>query len=199
MARIHMQISWKRHILIQFLLFATLLEALRWGGPRLDLLVHSKHRLAATTQDIDVTPQILRRVDKWACVKNCGACCKLGPMDSRPDLAEYLSPDELDLYESMIGPDDWCKNFDQETRMCKIYDDRPEFCRVDPQKFQKMYQIEEKELNDFCTFCCREQISDVYGDDSVEMDNFEDVIESFDYEEEEKEELPLKGKVVKKK
>ena len=34
---------------------------------------------------------ILRRVDKWACVKNCGACCKLGPLDSRPDLESYLT------------------------------------------------------------------------------------------------------------
>jgi len=34
---------------------------------------------------------ILRRVDKWACVKNCGACCKLGPLDSRPDLETYLT------------------------------------------------------------------------------------------------------------
>jgi hypothetical protein len=27
------------------------------------------------------------------------------------------------------------------------------------------------------TFCCREQISDVYGDDSNEMDSFEVIIE----------------------
>lgn len=41
---------------------------------------------------------ILKKIDKWACVKNCGACCKLGPMDSRPDLKDvsyiklYLRP-----------------------------------------------------------------------------------------------------------
>jgi hypothetical protein len=40
--------------------------------------------LSASTVD-DV---ILRRVDKWACVRNCGACCKLGPLDSRPDLKD---------------------------------------------------------------------------------------------------------------
>jgi Fe-S-cluster containining protein len=97
---------------------------------------------------------ILRRVDKWACVKNCGACCKLGPLDSRPDLGTYLSPEELALYESMIGADDWCVNFDKQSRMCKIYDERPGFCRVEPKKFQKMYDIEEEELNVCHMYVC---------------------------------------------
>ncbi|KAJ1442370.1 hypothetical protein B484DRAFT_322056 [Ochromonadaceae sp. CCMP2298] len=131
---------------------------------------------------------ILRRVDKWACVKNCGACCKLGPLDSRPDLDTYLSPEELAKYESMIGADDWCINFDKESRMCKIYEDRPDFCRVEPKKFQKMYDIEEEELNDFCAFCCREQISDVYGAESDESIRFEDVIEALAREDDEDDE-----------
>ena len=52
----------------------------------------------------------------------------------------------------------------KETRMCNNYENRPEFCRVDPKKFKVMYGIEEEELNDFCNFCCREQIEDVYGE-----------------------------------
>ena len=48
--------------------------------------------------------------------------------------------------------------------MCNNYENRPEFCRVDPKKFKVMYGIEEEELNDFCNFCCREQIEDVYGE-----------------------------------
>lgn len=90
---------------------------------------------------------ILRRVDKWACVRNCGACCKLGPLSSRPDLQEYLTSDEFSLYQSMIGPDDWCKHFDQESRMCTIYDERPAFCRVEPLKFKAMYGVDEEDLN----------------------------------------------------
>jgi hypothetical protein len=74
--------------------------------------------------DTPYSDSILRRVDKWACVKGCGACCKLGPIESRPDLEEYLTPDEFTLYGTMIGEDDWCVNFDKETRMCKIYEDR---------------------------------------------------------------------------
>jgi hypothetical protein len=46
---------------------------------------------------------ILRQIDDWACIKNCGACCKLGPLDSRPDLEEYLTPEEFSTYKSMIG------------------------------------------------------------------------------------------------
>ena len=33
-------------------------------------------RLSSATNDF--SDQVLRKVDKWACVKNCGACCKLG-------------------------------------------------------------------------------------------------------------------------
>eukprot|EP01038_Epipyxis_sp_PR26KG_P008533 gene8533-11533_t len=120
---------------------------------------------------------ILRKVDKWACIKNCGACCKLGPLDSRPDLAEYLTPVEFEKYSSMIGEDNWCVHFDQINRLCTVYEDRPEFCKVDAKKYEEMFEIEEDELNEFCAFCCREQISDVYGEKSIEMDRFESVLE----------------------
>ena len=43
--------------------------------------------------------------------------------------------------------------------MCKIYDSRPGFCVVDVTRYKKMYQIEAGEMNDFCTFCCQEQIA----------------------------------------
>ena len=37
------------------------------------LFVSSSSSLPSSYKD-----QILRKVDNWACVKNCGACCKLG-------------------------------------------------------------------------------------------------------------------------
>lgn len=147
---------------------------------RPQLLLSSSPACGSQGYDVSSDDMILRRVDKWACVKNCGACCKLGPIESRPDLETYLSAEEHQLYKSMIGHDNWCKNFDKNTRMCKIYDERPSFCRVDPVKFKSMYIVEEAELNDFCTFCCREQIADVYGDESKEMFNFEKVIDSLE-------------------
>ncbi len=108
----------------------------------------------------------------WKCVKQCGACCNLDPAD-RPDIEEYLLPNELELYLSMVGEGGWCINYDRATRECKIYSNRPRFCRVEPEIFQDMYGIEPEELNDFAIECCREQIEGVYGDRSLEMLRFD--------------------------
>jgi hypothetical protein len=108
----------------------------------------------------------------WQCVKQCGACCHLDPAE-RPDLDEYLSPDELELYLSMVGEDGWCVNYDRVTRECQIYPDRPRFCRVEPEVFQDMYGIQPEELKDFAIDCCRQQIEGVYGDRSLEMLRFD--------------------------
>ncbi len=111
----------------------------------------------------------------WQCIKNCGACCHLDPSD-RPDLAEYLTPDQLKQYLSMVGSDGWCINFDQITRACKIYNDRPRFCRVEPEIFKELFEIEPAEVNDFAIDCCREQISDRFGEYSLEQIRFEQAI-----------------------
>ena len=87
--------------------------------------------------------QILKRIDSWACIKDCGACCKLGPLDSRPDLEEYLTkPGEFELYKSMIGEDDYCIHFDREKKMCTVYEERPDFCVVKPSKMKEMFGVE---------------------------------------------------------
>lgn len=108
----------------------------------------------------------------WRCVKQCGACCQLDPAD-RPDLEDYLPPEELALYLSLVGPDGWCIHFDQDSRECQIYADRPRFCRVQPEVFQDLYGVEPEELNDFAIDCCRQQIEGVYGDRSLEMLRFD--------------------------
>lgn len=107
----------------------------------------------------------------WLCVKECGACCHLDPSD-RPDLADYLHPDDLQHYLSLVGEDGWCINFNHETRECQIYDQRPRFCRVEPDVFHELYQVEPEELNDFAIDCCLQQIEAVYGDPSPEMNHF---------------------------
>jgi uncharacterized protein len=111
--------------------------------------------------------------ETWRCVENCGACCNLTPKD-RPDLAEYLTPEELEIYLGMVGGDGWCINYEKTTRKCTIYQERPPFCRVQPDTFQEMYGVETREFNDFAIACCRDQISDVYGDDSLEMKQYEE-------------------------
>jgi uncharacterized protein len=108
----------------------------------------------------------------WRCVKQCGACCQLDPAD-RPDLDQYLSSDELGIYLSLVGPDGWCINYDQTARECRIYDQRPRFCRVEADVFQDLYGIEPAELNDFAIDCCRQQIEGVYGELSLESLRFE--------------------------
>lgn len=104
----------------------------------------------------------------WQCVKYCGACCHLEPSD-RPDLEEYLSPEELTLYLSMVGEEGWCINFDRQTRECTIYEQRPRFCRVKPDIFEQMYGVDASEFNDFAIDCCKQQIEGVYGRNSQEM------------------------------
>jgi uncharacterized protein len=110
-------------------------------------------------------------MNKWKCITGCGACCNLDPA-SRPDLDEYLNPDQLTKYLSMVGADGWCINFNQSNRECQIYDDRPDFCRVQPDTFQKMFGIETEDLEDFAIECCQQQIEDVYGDQSLEQLKF---------------------------
>jgi uncharacterized protein len=108
----------------------------------------------------------------WQCVKQCGACCHLDPAE-RPGLEDYLTPDEMEIYLSMVGDDGWCINYDGALRECRIYPNRPRFCRVEEDIFQDMYGIEPEELNDFAIDCCREQIEGVYGDRSLELLRFD--------------------------
>lgn len=104
----------------------------------------------------------------WACMSNCGACCYLAPEER--DLTG-LTEEETELYMSMVEPDGWCKNYDKETKLCKIYEDRPSFCRVE--RFSTLYGYEEDDLGDAAADSCREHIAQVYGELSPEMDSFD--------------------------
>ena len=107
----------------------------------------------------------------WQCVKQCGACCHLDPQE-RPDLEEYLSPQELELYLTMVGEGGWCIHFDHSNRNCRIYPERPRFCRVELETFRNMYGIEPEEVSDFAIDCCHQQIESTYGRRSIEMLRF---------------------------
>lgn len=112
---------------------------------------------------------------KWHCIHHCGACCYLDPAE-RPDLEEYLNPEELSLYLSLVGEDGWCIHFDHFSRTCQIYDQRPRFCRVTAEVFEDLYGIEAEELNEFAIDCCHQQIQGVYGDRSLEQIRFDQTI-----------------------
>ncbi len=108
---------------------------------------------------------------QWRCLKNCGACCHLDPKE-RPYLDRYLNAEELQLYLSLVGEGGWCINYDHDTRECKIYDQRPRFCRVTPENFKRMYQVAEEDFHEFAIECCLQQIEGVYGNPSQEMENY---------------------------
>ncbi len=107
----------------------------------------------------------------WKCIAGCGACCHLDPSD-RPDLDQYLTPDELEHYLSLVGDDGWCIHYDHEHRRCTIYATRPNFCRVQADTFGQMFGITPDELNDFAIECCEQQIEGVYGNQSEELAQF---------------------------
>ncbi len=111
----------------------------------------------------------------WQCVKFCGACCYLAPTE-RPDLEDYLTPEQLALYLCLVGPEGWCIHYDDQQRICTIYDQRPDFCRVTPATFKAMFDIEPEDLDGFATECCQEHISDLYGEDSSELDRFNQAV-----------------------
>ncbi len=115
------------------------------------------------------------QIGEWQCISGCGACCNLAPED-RPDLARYLSSEELERYMSMVGADGWCINYDHESRKCQIYEQRPRFCRVQPDNFESMYGVAETEFNEFAIACCQQQITGVYGEDSEELKSYDQAI-----------------------
>ncbi|MEL6250121.1 MAG: YkgJ family cysteine cluster protein [Cyanobacteria bacterium J06648_16] len=113
----------------------------------------------------------------WQCVQQCGACCQLDPTE-RPELADYLNPEQLSQYLSMVGEDGWCIHYDQTQRLCTIYDQRPSFCRVTAPTFEAMFGIAAEDLNAFAIECCEQQIEGVYGGKSEELARFMAAVEA---------------------
>lgn len=111
----------------------------------------------------------------WQCIQSCGACCFLAPED-RPDLDQYLTPDQLHHYRQLVGDDGWCINYDKSTRICTIYDERPEFCRVTAPTFEAMFGVAPEDLDEFAIACCQEHIKDIYGEQSTELARFNQTV-----------------------
>ncbi len=105
-------------------------------------------------------------------MKGCGACCKIGDYDA--EVLRGMLKDEKDVtdYISMIGEDGWCRHFDFTERNCSIYEERPRFCRVEPDVFHDLYDVDEADLDEFAIDCCIDQIGDIYGTESKEIEAF---------------------------
>ncbi|KAK9920765.1 hypothetical protein M0R45_029311 [Rubus argutus] len=114
-----------------------------------------------------------RKEPLWQCVEGCGACCKLdkGPSFATPEEI-FTDPADIELYRSMVGPDGWCVHFEKGTRKCSIYNDRPYFCRVEADVFDKLYGISKKKFNMEACRSCTDTIKSVYGPYSKELENY---------------------------
>eukprot|EP00929_Paragymnodinium_shiwhaense_P011593 TRINITY_DN11754_c0_g1_i1.p1 TRINITY_DN11754_c0_g1~~TRINITY_DN11754_c0_g1_i1.p1 ORF type:complete len:618 (+),score=111.42 TRINITY_DN11754_c0_g1_i1:62-1915(+) len=116
----------------------------------------------------------------WKCIPQCGACCYLAP-DERPHIKDFLSAEEYEIYKGLVLPDGWCKNYDRDNRMCTIFDTRPSFCSVKNFLLPKApgFGVDASDgpmLGAFCANCCRESIQDVYGEESAEMDRYDEAV-----------------------
>ncbi|KAJ6844539.1 uncharacterized protein M6B38_293095 [Iris pallida] len=116
-----------------------------------------------------------RESEKWQCVRGCGACCKLdkGPAFPSPEeIFQDSDPSHLQLYKSLVGPDGWCVNYERATRTCSVYADRPSFCRVEPEVFERLYGVPRRRFNKEACSACKDTIAAVHGAGSEELDNF---------------------------
>jgi len=109
-------------------------------------------------------------------MKHCGACCYLNP-SQRSELDHYLSKSELAQYYSLVGTDGWCIYYDQQTRTCSIYEQRPHFCRVTPKNFERMFEVDRAEFDEFAIACCCEHIESLYGEESGEMARYLETVQ----------------------
>jgi len=111
----------------------------------------------------------------WQCIAGCGACCRLDPAERGEALAA-LSEAQRSQYLAMVGSDGWCIHFDTGGRRCRIYDDRPSFCRVEnllslfgPQHAAADHAADDAPGGDaldadaFAIACCTQQIRSEFG------------------------------------
>ncbi len=108
--------------------------------------------------------------EQWNCISNCGACCRLAPLE-RLEALEALSPAEEVEYLKMVGQDGWCIHYDSGSRSCRIYKDRPEFCRVC--NLKRFFDLANEEPQSIAISFCRQHIRAVYGGKSKEMKKFQ--------------------------
>ncbi|MFM7268302.1 MAG: YkgJ family cysteine cluster protein, partial [Cyanobium sp.] len=101
-----------------------------------------------------------RGAEQWTCISGCGSCCRLDPQ-RRPEALAALREDQQRLYLSMVGGDGWCIHFDSGGCRCRIYDDRPEFCRVSA--LVGLFGCEGEDGDALAIACCKQQIRSEHG------------------------------------
>ncbi len=118
--------------------------------------------------------------ETWHCISGCGACCRLDPAE-RGEALDALSPEERTQYLAMVGADGWCIHFDTGGRRCRIYDERPSFCRVE--NLITLFGAEDGgsgeepiDGNALAIACCKQQIRSEFGGRGRVMRRFQRAI-----------------------
>ena len=106
---------------------------------------------------------------KWNCITNCGACCRLAP-EERAEAIASLRDEEVKVYLDLVKPDGWCRHYDSGRRICKVYEDRPSFCKT--KDLTRRFDLNEDVSSDFLINCCRQNIRSVYGGKSTILKRF---------------------------
>jgi Fe-S-cluster containining protein len=101
-----------------------------------------------------------RETEKWTCISGCGSCCRLDP-SRRHEAIEALEEEQRRTYLSMVGEDGWCIHFDTGGRRCRIYDQRPDFCRVS--NLVSLFGCEGDDPEALAISCCKDQIRSEVG------------------------------------
>ena len=110
---------------------------------------------------------------QWRCISGCGSCCRLDP-EEREEALEALTPEQQEQYLAMVGADGWCIHYDTGSCTCRIYDQRPMFCRVE--NLAALFEVPAEEANAFAIACCRQQIRSEHGGRGIVMKRFEQAI-----------------------
>ena len=108
--------------------------------------------------------------ENWKCIRNCGACCRLAPLE-RLEALESLTPSQEMKYLMMVGEDGWCIHYDRGSQSCKIYQDRPDFCKVS--NLKQFFDLGAKGADASASSYCRQHIRAVYGGKSKVMRKFQ--------------------------
>lgn len=97
---------------------------------------------------------------RWRCIQGCGACCRLDPA-RRPEALELLNEEQRLSYLAMVGEDGWCIHYDTGRQRCRIYAERPDFCRVST--IMEMLGVEDGAADALAISFCRQQIRSETG------------------------------------
>lgn len=97
---------------------------------------------------------------RWRCIQGCGACCRLDP-SLRQEAIELLDDQQRQVYLSMVGADGWCIHYDTGGQRCRVYANRPDFCRV--ANLMERLGVAGAGANDLAISFCQQQIRSETG------------------------------------